>query len=116
MDAFKEDSYYSMKNQKKKYLLLLATKIIEKTPDASNAKDCYESFLRNKNKKLVKRPKIITQQPNTIENPNIIDIKSVTIEHPKTSCKLSKTIRQAKKFSQVRTFFEETKTTKKLNK
>ena len=36
-----------------------------------------------------------------MENPNIINIKSVTIEHPKTSRKLSKTIKQAKKFSQV---------------
>ena len=32
---------------------------------------------------------------------NIIDIKSVPLEHAKTSCKLSKTIRQAKKVSQV---------------
>ena len=50
---------------------------------------------------MVKRTKIITQQPETIENPNIIDIKSVTIKHPKTSHKLSKTIRQVKKVLQV---------------
>ena len=49
----------------------------------------------------MKQSNIITQQPKTLENPNIIDIKSVTIEHPKTSNKLSKTIRQAKKVSQV---------------
>ena len=49
----------------------------------------------------MKQSNIITQQPKTLENPNIIDIKSVTIEHPKTSNKLSKTIRQAEKVSQV---------------
>ena len=51
-------------------------------------------------KKIGKQSKIITQQPKTIENPIIIDVKSVTIEHPKTS-KLSKSLRQAKKVSQV---------------
>ena len=30
----KENSYYSMKHQKKKDMLLLATKLIEKIPDA----------------------------------------------------------------------------------
>ena len=57
--------------------------------------------MKNKNKKIVKLSKIITQQPKTIENPNIVDIKPVTIEHTKTSCKLSKTVRQAKTFSQA---------------
>ena len=44
---------------------------------------------------------INTNQPKTIENLRIIDTKLVTIEHPKTYHKLSKTIRKAKKFSQV---------------
>ena len=39
---------------------------------------------------LVKRSKIITQQPKIFENPNIADIKSVIIEHPKSFRKLSK--------------------------
>ena len=47
------------------------------------------------------QPKVIIQQPKAIESPNIVDIKSVTIEHPKTSYKLSKTVRQAEKVSQV---------------
>ena len=34
----KENSYYLMKHQKKKDLLLLPTKLIEKIPNASNAK------------------------------------------------------------------------------
>ena len=44
--------------------------------------------------------KMITKQRKTIENPNIFDKKSFIIEHSKTSNKLSKAIRQAKKFSQ----------------
>ena len=83
-------------------MLLFATKLTEKIPDASNDKEYYKSFLKNKNQKLVKRSNtIITQQPKTIENPNIIDISSFTIEHLKTSRKLSKSIRQAEKVSQV---------------
>ena len=50
---------------------------------------------------MVKRSKIITQQPKTIENPSIIDIKSVTVEDPKTSHILSKNIKQTRKVSQV---------------
>ena len=42
-----------------------------------------------------------THQPKVLENPNIIDIKAVTIKHPKSSCKLSKTIRQLKKFPKL---------------
>ena len=52
-----------------------------------------KSFLKNKNKKLIKRLKLITRQSKNIENSCIIDIISVTIEHPKTFHKLSKTIR-----------------------
>ena len=44
---------------------------------------------------------MITQQLKAIENLNIVDIKCNTIEHPKTSHKLSKTVRQAEKASQV---------------
>ena len=44
----KESSYYSLKH--KKDLLLLATKLIEKIPDASNAKEYYQSFLKNDQK------------------------------------------------------------------
>ena len=60
-----------MKYQKK-CLLLLATKLVEKVLDSSYAKEYYKLFLKNKNKKLVKQPKIITQQPKTTENSNII--------------------------------------------
>ena len=43
-----------MKHQKKRYLLLLAIKLIEKIPDASNAKKYYNSYLKRKYTKLVK--------------------------------------------------------------
>ena len=89
-----------MKRQKKKDLLLLATKLIEKIPGASNTKEYYQSCLKNKNKKSLKRSKIVTQRPKTLKNPNKIDIRSVTIEHPKTSHESSKTMRQAEKVSQ----------------
>ena len=48
---------YSMKQSKKKDLLLLANKLIEKIPDTVNAKEHYQSFIRKKNNKLVKKTK-----------------------------------------------------------
>ena len=80
----KENSYYSMKSLKKKYLLLLAKKLIEKLPDSHNAKENYHSLIRKRNRKPVKLSEIITCQPNIFGNPNIVDIKSVITEHPKT--------------------------------
>ena len=85
-----------MKHQKKN-LQLIATKLTEKIPDSRNAKEQYQSFIRNKNTKSVKQSKIITQQPETFEIPNIVDIKSFITELPKTSHKLSKAIRHAEK-------------------
>ena len=63
----KENNYYSMKHWKKKDLLLLPTKFLVKISDASNAKEYYRSFFKNKSKKLVKWSKIITQQPKALE-------------------------------------------------
>ena len=95
----KESSYYSVKRLEKKHLLLLATKLIEKMADPSNAKEYYDSYLKRKNTGLIKRSKIITHQLKAIENPNIVDIKLVIIEHLETSRKLSKTMGQAEKVS-----------------
>ena len=55
--------------------MLLAKKLIENIPDPCNAKEHYQSFIRNKNTKSVKQTKIITYQPKTFENANIVDIK-----------------------------------------
>ena len=76
----------SVKHLKRKDLLLLASKLIEKITDPHNAKEHYESFLKKKNRKSGKQSK-------PFENPNIVDIKLVLTEHPKISLKLSKTIR-----------------------
>ena len=57
---------------KKKDLLLLANKLIEKWPDPHNAKEHYQSFTRS-----VKQPEIIPYQPKTFENSNIVDVTSV---------------------------------------
>ena len=63
----KESNYYSMKRLKRKCLLLLANKLIEKAPDPRNAKEHYESFLRKKNRKSIKQSEIITYQPKTFD-------------------------------------------------
>ena len=48
--------------RRKKNSYCLQTKLIEKIPDAATTKQCYQTFLKNKNKKGVKWLKIITQQ------------------------------------------------------
>ena len=77
---------------------MLANKLIEKLPDPCDAKEHYQSFIRNKSTKSVKQSKIITYEPKPFENPNIVDIKSVITEHPKTSHKLSKKYKKSKIF------------------
>ena len=64
-----------MKCLKKKDLLLLGNKLIEKITDSRNSKEHYQSFIRKKSKKSVRQSKIITYQPKTFENLNIVDIK-----------------------------------------
>ena len=76
----KEGSYCSMKRLKRKDLLLLANKLIDKVPDSCNAKEHYESFLGKKTRKSVKQSDIITYQPNTFDT---VDIKSDITEHKK---------------------------------
>ena len=44
----RQNIYYSMKHQKKKYLHLLATKLTEKIPDPSNAKEYYNKKKKRK--------------------------------------------------------------------
>ena len=69
----KENSYHSMKRlEKKKDLLLLANKLIEKIPDSHNAEEPYQSFIRIKSRKSIKQSEIITYQPKTFKNPNML--------------------------------------------
>ena len=86
--------------------------MIKQIPDPHNAKENYHQFIRNKNIKS----EIVACQPKSFENPNIADIKSVITEHWKTSHKLSKTIRQAKKVGSNRSLYSDTKTSEKLLK
>ena len=54
MGFARENSYYSIKHQKKKNLQLFATKLTEKIPDPSNNQEYYNSYLKRKNTKSVK--------------------------------------------------------------
>ena len=113
----KERSYYSMKRLKRKNLLLVETKLIKQIPDLHDTKEHYQSFIRKKNRKSIKQSKITTYQPKTFENPNVVDMKSVITKHPKPSHKLSKTIIQAEKVSQVgsnSSFYSDTKNNEKF--
>ena len=90
----KENNCYSIKHRKKKYLILLATKLIEKIHDASSAKEYYyQSFLKNENKNSVKWSKIITQQPKLWKTQALL-IQNQLFKTYKNSYKFSKTIRQ----------------------
>ena len=92
--------------------MLLANKL-EKIPDPRNAKEHCQSFIRKKNNtKSVNQLKVITYEPKTFEIPNIVDIKSIITEHQKTSHKLSKTIRQAKKVGSNSPLYSDTKRVK----
>ena len=61
-----------MKRLKRKDLLLLANKLVEKIPDPGNPKEHHQSFIRKKNIKSVKQSKIITYQLKTLENQTLL--------------------------------------------
>ena len=50
----KENSYYSMKHQNKKDIQLFATKLRERKPDPSNAKEYKHAYLKTKKHKISK--------------------------------------------------------------
>ena len=85
----------------KKIFTIACNQINRKIAHPINTEEHDNSYLKRKNKGVVKRSKIITQQLEAIENPNIADIKSIIIKYPKTSCKLFNTIRQPAKVSHV---------------
>ena len=78
MDFWKKAVIIQWNVWKKKDLLLIAYKLIEKIDDAIIAKEYSNSYLKRK-KILVNWSKVITQQLKAMENPYIVDIKSVTI-------------------------------------
>ena len=51
----KENNYYLMKRLKKKHVLLLATKLVEKVSDPRNPQELYQSVIRKKNTTSVKQ-------------------------------------------------------------
>ena len=58
----KANIHYSMKRLKKKDLLFLENKFIEKITNLRNAKEHYQTFIRKKTRKSVKQSQIITDQ------------------------------------------------------
>ena len=92
----KENSYHAMKLLKKKDLLLLANKLIEKYLILVMLKNTI-NHLSEKTHKISKTIRNNYLSTKTFENPNNVDIKSIITEHLKTSHKLSKTIKQAEK-------------------
>ena len=102
----KKVSYISMKHLNKKYLSLLANKLIKNIPDPINAKEHYESFIIKKTRKPVKQSEIVTYRPKTFD---IVDVKSIITEHRKTSYKLPKIIRQAEKVGCNTSLYKDTK-------
>ena len=71
--------------------------------------------MKKENKKLVKRSKVIVQQPKTTEDPNTVDIKSVIVTHPKTSHRLFKTVKNAQRVGADSSLYSETKKENILN-
>ena len=86
---FLKNTVIIQRNTRKKDLPLFETILTDKISDPRNAKEHYQSLIWKKSTKLLKKTKVITQQPKTVENPNSLDIKPVIIEHPKSSNKLS---------------------------
>ena len=64
-----------MEYQKKKTYNCLQLYQLKKIPNSCDAKEYYQSFVRQKNTKSVKESKINTQQSKAFENPNTVDIK-----------------------------------------
>ena len=95
-----------MKHLKRKFLLVLANKLIRKVPDPRNTKEHCESFLRKKNKASVRQSAIITYQSKMFDT---VDIESVITEYTKISRRLSGTIRQADKVSCKSALYIDTK-------
>ena len=62
-----------------KNIFIACNHVNTKISDPANVKENYNSYLKRKNAKLLKRPKIITQRLKAIENSNIVDIKSVIV-------------------------------------
>ena len=83
---------------KKKDLLSVETKLIEKHLILLISKNVINLILRKKNDKTIKNNCSKTKNYRKVK---IVHIKIAIIEHPKTSQKLSKTIKETKKPSHI---------------
>ena len=89
--------------------IVVLKQINRKIPYPCNAKEHYQSFLKKKSRKSVKKSEIITYQPKTFKNSNIIGIKPVITEHKKTSHMLSKAVRKPEKVGSISSLHIDTK-------
>ena len=71
-----------LRKQLKKDLLLLATKLAEEIGNSRNAKEHYQSFIRKKDAKLVKKKELLRNQ-NLLKTQTLFESKLVITEHPK---------------------------------
>ena len=115
LDFLKKAVIIQLHAWKRIYLLLLSNKFIENIPDPRHIKEHYQSLIVKINRKSVKQLEILTYQPRTFQNPEIVDKKSAIREYRKTSYKLSKTIRQAKKLNSNSSLYSDTKRENFLN-
>ena len=76
----------------KKRFIVACKQINRRNTNPGNAKEHYQSFIRNKNTKSAKQLETITCQSKTFEHPKVIHIKLFITEHPNTLHKLSQTI------------------------
>ena len=60
------------RTSKKEWFAMLATKLIKRICDTNNAKEYYKLFLRKNPEKLVKRSKVVAQQPKTTESSTLL--------------------------------------------
>ena len=91
-----------MKRQKKKDLLLFATNLIERVPDLSNTKEWFQFHLKWKKYKIGEKIKI-NYSTTKIFRKIIYCWHEISFYRTSKNlnCKLSKTIKQAGKVSQV---------------
>lgn len=83
---------------RKKRFTISRNQIDWKISDTTNIKECYQSYLKKKKDKTIKKNCSKTKNYRKFK---IVHIKIAIIEHLKTSQKLSKTIKETKKASHV---------------
>ena len=76
-----------MKHLQIKRLFFNAKKLMEKIPDPRNAKEHYQSFIREKTQEIRKQPEIFTYEPKLL-TPLILDqllqnIQKLHINYPR---------------------------------